>query len=687
MATVNLGKVSFSWKGAYDPTATYNEQDIVNYEGSSYVCTTDQTTGVTPVSNVFYNVNPQTISYVVTVAQDAGGIDRLFIDGVQQQVLTLQRGNTYIFDVSDASNVGHLLDFNDGGVQYTGTGVTRNGTVGTANANVTFVPPLTLVTSSFEYVCANHTGEGASITINSTASNTGYIAASNWDLFAQGVEGITTDPNDILYYDGNQLQKLSAGNVGDVLSVGNDGLPEWSAHKARTGVRVTAINDSRTMMYRRGCALMDDGSVRWWGRGENFMLGQGSYTADRSYPVRTAFPHDAKAIKYICGQYDYQSIAIDVDGGLYVWGQNDYGDCGTGNTSDVWTPYYASGNNANSIYGKVVTDYAPMCSNQNYNSTLVLCDDGTVHAAGYNGYGQIGVGDTTNRSNFVELQLLTDANNKVVQIERGNERYTHCMALREDGNVWSWGYNNNGQLGHGNTTQLNIPQRIQYFVTNNITIKKIGCGNYTSWAIDTNDNLYVWGYNGYGNLGHNGTTTNAVTYSPVLVLTDVANCYMCQADYDFTIARKTDGTLWATGDNSYGCLGVAADTTDRSSFTQCCRNGSTTDYMQNIVKVVHGGTGSYNYAIALDSDGVAWSVGYSGNGQLGRGTSDATNYFYYPVLLNKKIVDICCVGTSSEGGTCFLCDDGSMYQCGYAGESQLPEDDDEYIQTPMPVIF
>lgn len=683
MATISLGKIAFSWQGAYDASTSYDAQDVVSYSGSSYICTQDGTSGQLPVSLVYANSNPATITKVVTVAQNtAATADVFYIDGVENPVIDLVRGNTYVFDVSDSSVAGHELAFESAGQGYT-TAVTVSGTAGSANATVTIIVPLTDI-PTFSYVCSIHAGMGNTFTFSSTASDTTYQEGTNWDVFAQGVESITTAANELIYYDGTQLVNLPAGTTNQVLQIGNSGAPEWTDDTVRRGVRAKKIQDIRMpMMYRRGCALMDDGSIRWWGRGENWMLGQGNQTNDRSYPIRVGFPHDAPAMDYVCGQYDYQSVAIDVNGGLWVWGQNDYGEVGRGNTSDTYTPYHASGNSSNSIYGKTVVEYAPMTSNQNYNSTLVRCSDGTVHAAGYNGYGQLGAGDTTNRSNFTAVPLLSD----ITKIARGRERYTHCLALKNDGTVYSWGYNNNGQLGHGNTTQLNIPMQINYFVTNSITIVDIGAGDHCSWAIDDAGNLYTWGYNGYGNLGRNGTTTNSITYTPDIALSGVRTCYMSGYDYNYSMAIKTDGTLWATGDNSYGCLGVAADTTDRSTFQQCKRNGDTNDNMVNINKVVIGGTGSYNFTIALDTSGVAWSVGYSGNGQIGRATSSGTNYWFYPVLLNKTITEIATVGTSSEGGTIFLTDDGSVYQCGYAGESQLPEDDDEYIQVPMPVVF
>ena len=557
MATISLGKVAFKWRGDYDPTTTYDGQDVVALGGTSYVCKADSTTGVTPGTN-----------------------------------------------------------------------------------------------------------------------------PDKWDVFAQGVEGITQNPGEILYYDGTQLQALPTGAPNQTLKVGSLGLPEWSAPSIRSGMRVSYIQDNRQhMTYRRGFAVMEDGTCRAWGRGENWMLGQGNQTNDRSYPIRVAFPHYAAPIDRMWMQYDIMSVAIDTDGKLWVWGQNDYGEVGSGNTQDTYVPYCPSDNPSNSIYGKTVVDYAPMSSAENYLSVMVLCSDGTVHTCGYNGYGQLGQGDTNTRYNFVQVPLLSD----IVQIARGRERYTSCYALKSTGEMYSWGYAGESQLGHGNTTQMNIPMQIMYFATNSINIVNMGAAGGNAWAISDTGDLYTWGYNGYGNLGHNGTTTTA---TPGLALTNVVDVVMhgVNGDYNSTYALRGDGSVWSVGDNTYGCLGVAADTTDRSIFQECLKVDGTG--FTNAVQIVKGGSGSYNYAAILDADGVAWTVGYSGNGQLGIGTFSATNYWFQPVLIHRRqVVAMHSIGTGSEGGLQFLLDDGQLYQSGYGGESQLPEDDDENISVPMPILF
>ena len=138
MTTVSLGKVAFTWKGSYDASTTYNSQDVVEYNGDSFVCVTDNTSGTAPTSTSS-TTSPTTSNLTVTVQQYYGS-NYFYIDGVKTPTLQLYEGNTYRFDQSDSSNAGHPLRFSTtangthlGGIEYT-TGVTTNGTPGSSGA-------------------------------------------------------------------------------------------------------------------------------------------------------------------------------------------------------------------------------------------------------------------------------------------------------------------------------------------------------------------------------------------------------------------------------------------------------------------------------------------------------------------------------------------------------------------------
>jgi len=117
--------------------------------------------------------------------------------------------------------------------------------------------------------------------------------------------------------------------------------------------------------------------------------------------------------------------------------------------------------------------------------------------------------------------------------------------------LYSWGLNNNGMLGLGNTTNYSSPKQVGALTT---WSKISGCLNH-SVAIKTDGTLWVWGQSDYGQLGL-GNTTYYSSPKQVGALTNWFN----MTGGECTIAIKTDGTLWAWGLNAYGRLGLGNTT-------------------------------------------------------------------------------------------------------------------------------
>ncbi|MBI5238810.1 MAG: hypothetical protein HY887_10405, partial [Deltaproteobacteria bacterium] len=128
----------------------------------------------------------------------------------------------------------------------------------------------------------------------------------------------------------------------------------------------------------------------------------------------------------------YHTIALKNDGTVWTWGWNYYGQLGDGTTTDRLTPVQVSG----------LTNVTAIASV--YDHTIALKNDGTVWTWGANWYGQLGDGTTTNKSAPVQVSGLTS----VTAIAGGNK---HTIALKNDGTVWAWGANWAGQLGDGTT--------------------------------------------------------------------------------------------------------------------------------------------------------------------------------------------------------------------------------------------
>ena len=182
------------------------------------------------------------------------------------------------------------------------------------------------------------------------------------------------------------------------------------------------------------------------------------------------------------------------------------------------------------------------------------------------------------------------------------------LAIKTDGTLWAWGDNADGQLGVGDYYQKDTPTQVG---TDN-DWATVSAGDFYTLAIKTDGTLWAWGDNGLGELGL-GTYVDNDPDSPVQVGTDNdwASVY-CGAGYAFAI--KTDGTLWAWGDNSGGELGIPDITTGTATPTQV---GTDNDWASVACEDIDSGGDAYT--LALQTDGTLWAWGYNELGELGVG--------------------------------------------------------------------
>jgi ribosomal protein L27 len=174
--------------------------------------------------------------------------------------------------------------------------------------------------------------------------------------------------------------------------------------------------------------------------------------------------------------------------------------------------------------------------------------DGTLWAMGYNEYGQLGDGTTTNRSTAVQVAT------GVASVAAGRD---HTLYVKTDGTLWAMGSNGSGQLADGTTIHRSSAVQVATGVAS------VSAGGYHTMFVKTDGTLWAAGSNARGELG-DGTTTNRST--PVQVTTGVASVSAgaSPSGDPHTMFIKTDGTLWATGDNGFGKLGDGT-TTNRST--------------------------------------------------------------------------------------------------------------------------
>jgi alpha-tubulin suppressor-like RCC1 family protein len=222
----------------------------------------------------------------------------------------------------------------------------------------------------------------------------------------------------------------------------------------------------------------------------------------------------------------------------------------------------------------------------------------TLWAWGYNGLGQLGLGNKTDYS--TPQQVGTDTN--WASIDAAN---VFNAGIRKDGSLWTWGNNGFGELGLGYVGGQTTPQR----VGTDTNWLFVACGNEHTAVIKKNGELYTCGRNRFGQLGL-GNTRNY--YTPQKVGSD-SNWIIVQTNGSTTVALRNNGTLWAWGLNYYGQLGLG-NTTDYSTPQQV---GTDTNWVSIY-------TGGY-HSLGLKEDGTLWTWGTNYYGQLGLGNK--TNYY------------------------------------------------------------
>ena len=168
---------------------------------------------------------------------------------------------------------------------------------------------------------------------------------------------------------------------------------------------------------------------------------------------------------------------------------------------------------------------------------------GSLWTWGQNNTGQLGDNTIVNKSSPVQT-VAGGTNWK--QVAYGTN---HTAAIKTDGTLWTWGYNNYGQLG--DSTIVNKSSPVQT-IAGGTNWKQVAGGSVHTAAIKTDGTLWTWGNNGQGQLGDN---TGANKSSPVQTIAGGTNWKQVSVGKDNNAAIKTDGTLWTWGSNLNGQLG------------------------------------------------------------------------------------------------------------------------------------
>jgi alpha-tubulin suppressor-like RCC1 family protein len=319
-------------------------------------------------------------------------------------------------------------------------------------------------------------------------------------------------------------------------------------------------------------AIKTDGTLWLWGYNDSGQIGAGyAGTGGVSSPVQTiSSGTDWKQVE--CG---YKlTAAIKTDGTLWLWGTNNDGEIGNNTSISKSSPVQTIAGGSN---------WKQVSITSTGQTTAAIKTDGTLWLWGYGGLGQMG-NNTSTLYNSSPVQTVSGGTDWK-QVSSGDQ----VAAIKTDGTLWLWGYNNNGQLGNGTTTRTSSPIQT---VAGGTNWKQVSCGQYYVAAIKTDGTLWTWGLNISGALGDNTVTKRS---SPVQTIAAGTNWKQIAAGRDYMAAIKTDGTLWTWG-GAYNVM---------FPQTQGELGDGTTVYRSSPVQTISGGTNWKN----VDAGG--WGSGYA----------------------------------------------------------------------------
>ena len=205
-----------------------------------------------------------------------------------------------------------------------------------------------------------------------------------------------------------------------------------------SGVRFTSISAG----FAHVCALATDGAAYCWGDNFSGQLGIGNLVTSHS-PQLVSMPSGITFSSIHAGSIS--TCAQTSNGSPYCWGSNVRGQLGLGNTDDQTTPQPVI-MPAGVTFDRLVTGGNHVCA---------IADNSSLYCWGYNAYGQLGLGNTDDQRT---PQLVSQSTSLGFTQLYGALR--HTCALTGAGSAYCWGYNSDGQLGIGNTTNANTPQAL-----------------------------------------------------------------------------------------------------------------------------------------------------------------------------------------------------------------------------------
>ena len=564
--------------------------------------------GVTTAATVQHTVHvrnygTESYYYIKPQAHDASGFHSGFD---KSPTLPMQPGVTYIFDVSDASNAGHIFSFSTtaDGTHASGADlasfdatstvhVTRSGTEGASGATVTVAMPATPNVATLHYYSRgtdsatfDTIGLGGQINVLTSTAVTRLPIGDYGNTL--GIDKYTGQPiwND---WGANENRKVAS------LSRDNTGL--WSGGRYKFANHITGsvgAASASTYIYASDCGTYDQTPTGW-----------------STYDYNSAIVWNRGKLEGTTWGHQTEGCNGKSQNGDSIWEVNGYAKNGVGQGG--------FGKDDNEVFSDVIQTVSL------FTITMQLLANGELYITGHGDEGQQADGANTDRAYFHKVNFPSNAGRVryiVSNSSTNGDVAVSCMVLMEDGDLYSWGYGVNGALGLGNVTNYNTVQKVSYF-DKNVKSCHMSGGDYSSVVAITNDNkLHTWGYNGYGQLGKGNTTTiyNGPAEIEVSGQIPVKALMTGSGSYGTLCVLMRSGRVYMCGHNNTGQLGNG-NTTNQTTLTQV-GGGLGVDTNKHVIDIFPRGTYGNNTWFLLE-DGSMYACGQNALGIHGRGSTTA----------------------------------------------------------------
>ena len=334
----------------------------------------------------------------------------------------------------------------------------------------------------------------------------------------------------------------------------------------------------------------------------------------------------------------YNACAILENQSMVCWGDNEYGQLGDGTTTGSAVP----------IYVNVAANETPVEVTVGQVTACALMESGNIYCWGSGYYGKMGDGepwiDDYVNTEMRQVLLPEGQGGQTVSISGG-----HICTILDNGDVYCWGRGNQGQLGYGGTSNLNIPTKVN--LPGQRSAIAISTGTFMTCAITTDGMGYCWGENDEGQLGNGTTNSRRTTPAEVLFPPGYTPVSISAGD-DFACALMDNRKVMCWGENNDGRLGQGPlATDDETTPVWVSMDNSETAHFLDI--------GTKSACMILDS-GETKCWGTNEEGQIGQGDTDV-DYYSAPTEVNGSYdfvalsinSDTICAITSNAEGYCW----------------------------------